>query len=572
MTDFDPGEYTIAELGPAISDVEDPDELREILEAEKAGEDRAGAKTLIESRIEQFSEDEDGEDEGDERDLAEMSIADVGNAVRDIDEPAELEALLEEEEAGENRDSVIDLIESRIESVTEDEEGEGGPGGAGGEGEGGEGEPEPDLPPAEKHPELDHPTADKQYVSELEDGVYRDMWVYCETQAGELVNVSLEMLGKARDLMDEYNADYDADERVVAVLIGDDVAGHADTCIEYGADLVVTAEDDRLDRFRHKPFTELFCEMARADAEWKTGAADERGGDAEEVVYDEPRYVLFPATNNGRDLSAMVQAELDSGLASDCSGLYIESAEISNPVKTGEPGSSRTFRRVLHMKRPDFSGFEYSTILCLDNPNREFHPQGGSVIPGSFAIPEPDPEREGEVVAFETDLDEDWLRVDVEEFDRLEEGIDLTGHDVIVAVGRGIGKDPTRGIELAVELADAFEDAEVGVSRGLVTGSYNVDAHVEEYLEEVRQIGETGQEVEPDLYIAAGISGAVQHKVGCDEADTIVAVNTDPDARIHDWCDYFVEGDLFEVLPRFIEAAETGDVDVAAATDGGESQ
>ncbi|MFB6233912.1 MAG: electron transfer flavoprotein subunit alpha/FixB family protein [Halopenitus sp.] len=559
MTDFDPGEHTIAELGPEISDIEDPDELREILEAEKAGEDRAGAKTLIESRIEQFSEDEDADEEGDERDLAEMSIADVGNAVRDIDEPEELEELLEEERAGEDRDSVIDLIESRIESVTEDEAGEGGPGG-GGEDEGAE----PDLPPEEKHPDLDHPTADKQYVSDLEDGVYRDMWVYCETQAGELVNVSLEMLGKARELMDEYNEEFDADERVVAVLIGDDATAHADTCIEYGADHVVTYEDDRLDRFRHKPFTELFCEMARADADWKTDSTGE--------IYDEPRYVLFPATNNGRDLSATVQGELDSGLASDCSGLYIDSVEISNPVKTGEPGTSRTFRRVLHMKRPDFSGFEYSTILCLDNPNREFHPQGGSVIPGSFEIPEPDPVREGEVVAFETDLDEDWLRVDVEEFDRLEEGIDLTGHDVIVAVGRGIGKDPTHGIELAVNLADAFEDAEVGVSRGLVTGSYNVDAHVEEYIEEVRQIGETGQEVEPDLYIAAGISGAVQHKVGCDESDTIVAVNTDPDARIHDWCDYFVEGDLFEVLPRFIEAAETGDVDLAAATDGGESQ
>ena len=569
MTEFDPGEHTIAELGPEISDIEDPDELREILEAEKACEDRVGAKTLIESRIEQFSEDEDddGEEADDGSDVIRMSIADVGNAVRDIDDPAELEELLEAEREGENRDSVVDLIESRIESVTEDEAGEGAPGGDGSEGED---EREPDLPPEEKHPGLDHPTADKQYVSDLQDGVYRDMWVYCETQAGEPVNVSLEMLGKARELMDEYNDDYDADERVVAVLIGDDVADHADTCIEYGADLVVTYEDDRLSRFRHKPFTELFCEMARADAEWKTGVADDDEGG--EVVYDEPRYILFPATNNGRDLSAMVQAELDSGLASDCSGLYIESAEISNPVKTGEPGTSRTFRRVLHMKRPDFSGFEYSTILCLDNPTREFHPQGGSVIPGSFAIPEPAPEREGEVVAFETDLDEDWLRVDVEDFDRLAEGIDLTGHDVVVAVGRGIGKDPTRGIELAVDLADAFEDAEVGVSRGLVTGSYNVDAHVEEYLEEVRQIGETGQAVEPDLYIAAGISGAVQHKVGCDEADTIVAVNTDPDARIHDWCDYFVEGDLFEVLPRFVEAAETGDVDIAAATDGGESQ
>jgi electron transfer flavoprotein alpha subunit len=102
------------------------------------------------------------------------------------------------------------------------------------------------------------------------------------------------------------------------------------------------------------------------------------------------------------------------------------------------------------------------------------------------------------------------------------------------------------------------------VSRGIVTGSYNFDGHVEQYTAEERQLGETGQVVEPQLYIAAGISGAVQHKVGVDEADTIVAVNTDPDARIYDWCDYFVEGDLFDVLPRLVEAAESGELTAEA--------
>ena len=552
MTEFDPGEYDIAELGPAIREIEDVETLETVLERERAGEDRAGARTLIESRIEKFTEDDGGDDDG--FDLAEMSAADVGNAVRDVDEVADLEALIERERAGEDRDSVISLIESRIESLTEDD------------GDGGDAEEatDPDLPPEEKHPELDHPTADKQYVSELRDGTYRDMWVYCETQAGDLVDVSLEMLGKARELMNEYNEQYGADERVVAVLIGDDVADHAEECLAHGADVVVHHEDDRLDRFKHKPFTELFCAMARADAAWK------RTGDLPEP-YDEPRYVLFPATNNGRDLSAMVLAELDSGLASDCSGLYIEDTQISNPVKTGEPGTTRTFRRVLHMKRPDFSGFEYSTILCLDNPGRDFHPQGGSVIPGSFEVPDPVAEPEGEVVPFEADLDDEWFRVTVEEFDRLDEGVDLSGHDVVVAVGQGIGADPTRGVELAVELADAFEDAAVGVTRGIVTGSYNFEGHVEGYTQEERQIGETGQVVEPDLYVAAGISGAVQHKVGCDEADTIVAINTDPDARISDWSDYFVEGDLFEVLPRLIEAVEAGEVDAMPVADGGET-
>jgi electron transfer flavoprotein alpha subunit len=561
---LDPNDYDISELGPALKDVDDVDELREILAAEEDGEDRVGAKKLIESRIEKFAGDgEDGAD--DDLDPSEMSLADLGNAVRKIEDRDRLQELLDAEESGENRDGAKRLISQRIESLTETEE----------DGEGDAADDGEHLSPEEKHPDLDHPTADKRHVRALDGGEYRDMWVYCETQGGDLLSVSREMLGKARELMDDYNDRYVGDdedpERVVAVLIGNGVSELADECIELGADVVVHYEDERLDRFVHKPYTEVFCEMARwhADPPDATGV---EGTDPEPTDwrdYDEPRYVLFPATNNGRDLSAMVQAELDSGLASDCSGLYIKDTEISNPAKTGDPGTTKTFRRVLHMKRPDFSGFEYSTILCLDAPDREFHPQGGSVIPGSFDVPDPDPEREGEVIAFETDVPDDWLQVEVTEHDRLDEGVDLTGHEVVVAVGRGIGDDPTRGMELAVELADAFEDAAVGVSRGIVTGSYQFDGHVEQYTHEDRQIGETGQIVEPTIYIAAGISGAVQHKVGMDESDTIIAINTDPDARIRDFSDYFVEGDMFEVLPRLTEAVKTGELDLAAIADGG---
>ncbi|WP_129116421.1 electron transfer flavoprotein subunit alpha/FixB family protein [Halegenticoccus tardaugens] len=552
--DFDPNEYEIAELGPAIKDVEDAEALNAILDREESGQNRPQAIALIESRIEKYEGPEaEVEEDLDDLDPAEMSAADVGNAIQGIEETEKLERLLDAEEAGKDRGSVKRLIRSRIDSVD---------GGDEDEAEAEEAEPET---PEERHPDLDHPTADKRHVRALADGVYRDTWVYCETQAGDLVDVSREMLGKARELMDGYNDEYDADERVVGVLIGSDVERHAEEVIACGADVVVVHEDDRLERFRHKPYAEIFCDMAR----WGGDPREERGPDeADWRDYDEPRYVLFPATNNGRDLSAQVQAELDSGLASDCSGLYIEDAVISNPVKTGAPGEKRTFERVLHMKRPDFSGFEYSTILCLDNPNREFHPQGASVIPGSFEIPEPDFEREGEVVDHDLALDDGWFRVDVTEFDRLDEGIDLTGHDVIVAVGRGIGENPTLGMELALALADAFEDAEVGVSRGIVTGSYNFDGHVEAYTREERQIGETGQVVAPTLYVAAGISGAVQHKVGMDESDTIVAINTDPNARIRDFSDYFVEGDLFEVLPRLTEAVKTGELDLQAVADG----
>ncbi|NLV14849.1 electron transfer flavoprotein subunit alpha/FixB family protein [Haloarcula argentinensis] len=545
MPEIDPTEHEIAELGPKIKDVDDADELRAMLELEEDGEDRVPVKTLIEDRIEKVESEGDGEIDPKTVDLSDLTVADVANMVREVDDADVLRDLLEREKAGQDRKTAKSQIESRIESVEGTEEAEG------------EETAEVEyVPPAEKYPDLDHPTNDKQWVEGTVGAEYRDMWVYCETQAGELVDVSKEMLGKARELMDDYNAAYDEEERVIAVLIGADASDHVEDVIACGADLVVYHEDDRLDRFRHQPYTEIFCDMARAGGDLATEGREE----IEWKDYHEPRYTVFPATNNGRDLSALVQGELDSGLASDCSGLYIESAMISNPAKVGTAGDKKEFERVLHMKRPDFSGFEYSTILCIDKPHRDFHPQGASVIPGSFEMPDPDYERDGEVVDYEMDLDDDWFTVEVEEYDRLSGGVDLTGNDVIVAVGRGIGDDPTRGIEQALDLVDAFEDADLGLSRGVITSSYSFDGHVEQYVTEERQIGESGQEVEPDVYIAAGISGAIQHKVGCDESDTIIAINTDPDADIRDFSDYLIEGDLFEVLPRLTEAVEAGEL------------
>jgi len=546
MVEIDPTEHEIADLGPKIKDIEDADELREMLALEEDGEDRVPVKTLIEDRIEKLEAD-DEEVDPDEIELAELTVADLANLVRDIEDVDVLEDLLDREKAGKDRKTAKDRIESQIEAIT------------GGDDEGGE-ELEY-VPPEEKHPDLDHPTADKQWVEGLDGGEYRDMWVYCETQHGELIDVSREMLGKARELMDEYNEEYDESEKVVAVLIGDDVADLTDEVAAYGADQILYHEDPRLERFTHKAYTEAFVDMARAGGQ----LAAEGMEDVDWKEYDEPRYTVFPATNNGRDLSALVQGELDSGLASDCSGLYIENAMISNPAKTGVPGDSKEFERILHMKRPDFSGFEYSTILCIDKPFRDFHPQGASVIPGSFEIPEADEEREAEVIEHEMDLPEEWLAVEVTDYDALDSGVDLTGHDVVVAMGRGIGTSPTEGIELGLDLVEAFDDAAFGLSRGVITSSYSFEGHVEQYIGEDRQIGESGQVVEPDVYIAAGISGAIQHKVGMDEADTIIAINTDPDADIRGFSDYYIQGDLFEVLPRLIRAVEDGDLATAVA-------
>ncbi|AFZ71601.1 electron transfer flavoprotein subunit alpha/FixB family protein [Natronobacterium gregoryi] len=517
---IDPDEHTVDELEEELETIDDEDTLQSVMEAEQAGRDRKTAREAIHRRLEAVGavEGESEELEGDTETEGEYE-----ETKETVGEQAEGEEVEEVDADSKDEPANGEEDEQKAESEEEDDG-------------------------------LSHPTRDKRHVRALEDGHYEDMWVFCETQGGELLDISKEMLGKARRLMDDF-----AEENVVAFLMGDDCEGLAEECIAYGADVAVYHDDERLERFLHKPYTEISAHMARGEG--PVESTDWRN-------YDEPRYALFPATNNGRDLSAKVQAELDSGLASDCSDLFIEANEVSNPVKTGEPGVKKTFEKVLHMKRPDFSGFEYSTILCLDNPGREFHPQGASVIPGSFDPIEPDYERDGLVVEHEMDLEDDWFCVEITESDQLEAGIDLTGHEVIVCLGRGIADDPTEGMELGLDLVDAFEDAELGITRGIVTSSYQFEGHVEEYSKEERQIGETGQVVAPDLYVAAGVSGAVQHKVGMDESDTIVAINTDTDARIRDFSDYFLEGDLFEVLPQLSEAIEAGETELEAIADG----
>ncbi len=375
----------------------------------------------------------------------------------------------------------------------------------------------------------------------MSQGTYRDMWVFCETRDGKLLDVSLEMLGKARALMDTYNEEYDTDESVVAVVLGHDAPALGAECLTHGADIAYVAEDDQLEPFRLWPATTVVSHAATMNDDYKD--------------YEKPRYFLFPATYNGRDLSATVAGTLDTGLASDCDELYIEDVEIKHPFKTGsEP---HVFERILHMVRPDFSGFEHSTILCLDNQDRDFHPQCCSVIPGSFEIAPPDRSRigQGRILNIPVQLAERDTKVVVKNRRKLDSGVDLTQYDVVVAVGRGINDDPSKGIKIGLDLARAVE-GDLGLSRGVITASYEIDGSVEQYVAEERQIGETGQVVEPEVYIAAGISGAIQHKTGMDQSEFIVTVNTDEEAPIKDFSDVFIKGDLFEVLPKLAELIE----------------
>lgn len=252
MVELDPIDHEIAELGPQITDVDDADELREMLELEENDENRMPVKQLIQSRLEALEEDD--ETDPSDVDLTEVTIADIANMIRDSDDVDLLEKLLAEEKDGKERKGAISQIESRIESVAGTDESES--------------QAVEYVPPEEKYPDLDHPTADKQYVEGVAGETYRDMWVYCETQEGKLIDVSKEMLGRAREMMDAYNsedgaaedtASYGGDETgnpeaVIAVIIGEDVGDLAEEAIAYGADRVLYHEDDRLGRFRHKPY------------------------------------------------------------------------------------------------------------------------------------------------------------------------------------------------------------------------------------------------------------------------------------------------------------------------------
>lgn len=364
--------------------------------------------------------------------------------------------------------------------------------------------------------------------------VYRDMWVFCESKDGHFLPVSVEMLGEARRLMDKYNRDYSKDEKVVAVVLGQNARALAEEAATKGADVVYWSDHAELSHFRIEPYTKVCGDLALDKA---------RNG------YDKPHYYLYPATHNGRDLSATVCAVLEAGCASDCNMLYIEDVPMKHPLKTG--GEQKTIQAVLHMKRPDFSGFEWSTILCLDDVNNDWKPESCSVIPGSFK-PLAAGATKGKVVQVEPKLGAKDLRVKVKARRKLKQGVDLGKYDVIVSLGRGIQRDPSKGVAIGKELAKAL-GGEVGITRGIVTAKYKVDAGAAPYTEEQRQIGETGQLVKPKLYIALGVSGAIQHKKGMDQSQVVVAVNTDPDAPIKEFSDVFIHGDLFEVAPRLAE-------------------
>jgi electron transfer flavoprotein alpha subunit len=374
---------------------------------------------------------------------------------------------------------------------------------------------------------------------------YRHLYVVIEIENGKPIPVSLEMLGEARRLMDGFNKKYSSNEKVVALLLGDKVRDLAKTLIQYGADVVIVAESPELKEVRNTIFTKIISQIAL-----DSKLADQMG---EEYVgqFKKPRYMFFAADSIGRHLSSTVLVELDSGLASDINKLEINDLIITHQQKTA--GKPLKYKKTLEMYRPDFSGFLWTTILCLDNKNekfeREYHPQSCSMIPGVFEPIEPDPNRQGKIIEFIPQIEESDLRIKILNRQIIKSKVDFDIYKAIVSFGRGIKDDPEKNIKLVEDLAKQL-NAEIGVTLPISKKPFSVSQSLESrYMIPDRVIGTSGSKTSPLLYVAVGVSGAMQHVWGMKESGFVVAINPDEEAPIKDECDIFIKGRMEDVIP-----------------------
>ncbi len=375
---------------------------------------------------------------------------------------------------------------------------------------------------------------------------YQHLVVVFEHDNGNPLGVSYEMLGEARRLMDYYNNKYNSNEKVIAIILGYNISHLTKEAIYHGADAVIYVDDKELMYIKNNLYTKIIADIVR-NKDLIKNAVPSTSDD-----YIKPRYMLFGADSIGRHLSATVLAELNSGLASDVNKLVIEDITLRHTHKT--KGKEELYDKVLVMFRPDFSGFLWTQILCLDNRDPEnmveYSPQACSVIPNVFKPLIRDENRKGNIIEYKPKIIEDSVKILNRHIIKSE--IPLEEKDIIIAFGRGIKDDPENNIKLIEELAREL-NAEIGISLPLSKQPYNVSASLKKYLVPERVIGSSGKKVAPKLYIAIGISGAAQHIVGMKEAEYVIAINSDENAPIKDEADLFIHGRLEDVLPRLIE-------------------
>jgi electron transfer flavoprotein alpha subunit len=400
-----------------------------------------------------------------------------------------------------------------------------------------------------------HSTAEQNMKTDLDtingcQNNYRHTYVVIEHEEGKPIPVSLEMLGEARRLMDNFNKRYLSNERVVAVVLGNGVGPLCEELIFFGADAVIYAESPELKNSRNLIDTKVISSIANDKTPIKQISPEYLDD------FKRPRYMFFAADNIGRQLSSTVMAELESGLASDINKLAIEDLEIKHEHKT--KGKPIIYDKTLEMYRPDFSGFLWTTILCLDNKNptiqREYHPQACSIIPGVFSPISRDASRKGIIVNYVPNIaQEDLNKVKVLGRTVIKSSVDFDKHKCIVSFGRGIKNSPEANTKLIEKLAQEL-DAEIGVSLPISKKPYTLSETLSsKYFVPERVIGTSGRKVNPLLYVAIGISGAVQHLAGMKESEVVISLNLDENSQIKDESDILIKGSIEEVIPLLIE-------------------
>jgi electron transfer flavoprotein alpha subunit len=391
-------------------------------------------------------------------------------------------------------------------------------------------------------------STNQQSISNHKIEKYRHLYVIIEHFEGQVIPVSLEMLGEGRRLMDEFNSKYNSTEKVVALVLGNNVRKLCDDLVTYGADSVIYADHEELRYPRNDIDTKVIVQIANDAKIMKIISPEYQN------TFVKPRYMFFAADNIGRQLSSTVLAELDSGLASDINKLVISDLDIRHEHKT--KGQSIRYEKILEMYRPDFSGFLWTTILCLDNKNpeilREYHPQGCSIIPGAFRPIEKDNLRKGTIVEYSPNIDQE-LKIKILNRKVIKRTIDYETCKIVVSFGRGIKDNPEQNIKLIEEFAQLL-GAEIGITLPLSKKPYQLSQNLDsKYMIADRVIGTSGSKVTPTLYVAVGLSGAVQHVAGMKESEMVISINTDENSPIIDESDIFIKGRMEEVVPILIE-------------------
>ncbi len=330
----------------------------------------------------------------------------------------------------------------------------------------------------------------------------RNVWVFVEQDEGRIAEVSLELVAKGRELADELGSE------LWALLCGDGVEALATALIERGADRVLLAEAPELALYRTLPYARVITRLVT-----------EKG----------PYILLFGASPVGRDLAPRVASAVRSGLTADCTDLQIGDFESKKDAVV--------YKDLLLQIRPAFGGNLIATIV---NPKRR--PQMATVREGVMRVRDAEKGRKGRVERVECSFEPGDLALEILSRELRESTVRLKDSPVIVSGGAGVATEEE--FQLVRDLANAL-GGEVGASRAAVDSGLIGKEH---------QVGQTGTTVRPRLYIAAGISGAIQHRAGMAESNKIIAINTDPDAPIFQIAHYKIVGDLKEVIPLMIDA------------------